>query len=200
MDESRTDNIIRLRAKRVASTFARVMNIFIPGRIAKWDDTFEPRAFGDSLQKSGTSTILIESGGSKGDPNKFFLRKLNYVGLLITLYAIATEKYSESDIEIYEQIPFNTELGCDYIIRNALFKVSDHVPPIRVDVGINFEEQIDSVTGRIERFAKIIEFGDLSILAALEEIDACGSELDADRLKLERPFLANELQLLLKRK
>ncbi len=68
IDESRSDNPVRLRAKKVASVLAQILELFIPGKTAKWDDTFCPNAFGDNIQKWGTCTVLVESGGWRGDP------------------------------------------------------------------------------------------------------------------------------------
>jgi hypothetical protein len=199
-DESRGDNPVRLRAKRVASTLAQVLNLFIPENLAKWDDTFYPSAFGDNIQKWGTSTVLIESGGWHGDPNKFFIRKLNCIGLLVTLYAIAVGESSKVDVAVYEQIPFNMKLGCDYIIRNAVLKASDQIVSARVDIGINFDKRINPVTGQIDEFATIVEIGDLSAFTALEkEVNANGGELDADLIKMEYPFSMDKVGLLLKR-
>jgi len=199
-DESRGDNPVRLRAKRVASTLAQVLNLFIPENIAKWDDTFYSTAFGDNIQKWGTSTVLIESGGWRGDPNKFFIRKLNCIGLLATLYAIAAGEISKVDVAMYEQIPFNMKLGYDYIIRNAVLKSNGQIAPIRVDVGINFNKRINTVTGQIDEFATIVEIGDLNAFTALEkEVNANGAELDADLIKLEHSFSAGEIELLFKR-
>ncbi|MGD1046674.1 MAG: M14 family zinc carboxypeptidase [Bacteroidota bacterium] len=198
-DESRTDNPVRVKAKKVASTFAQILNLFIPGHVAKWDDTFEPRAFGDNIQKWGTSTVLVESGGWKGDPNKFFIRKLNCIALLTTLYTIATCENEKADTEVYEQIPFNMKLGCDHIIRNAVLQSNNQTAPIRVDVGINFETRRNDSTGSLEQIATIAEIGDLSTFTALEEdVDAQGAELDASRIKLEHSFSVSELPLLLK--
>ena len=200
IDESRSDNLIKMKAKKVASMLAQVLNQFIPGYLAKWDDTFVPQAFGDNIQKWGTSNVLVESGGWGGDPNKFFIRKLNCIGLLTTLYAIATGESSEADIVVYEQIPFNMKLGYDHIIRNAVLKANDQVAPARVDVGINFDKRINTMSGQIDEYATIMEIGDLSTFTALEkEVDVNGAELDADRIKLERSFLAVEVELLLKR-
>jgi hypothetical protein len=199
-DESRSDNPVRLKAKKVASTCAQILNLFIPGQLAKWDDTFEPRAFGDNIQKWGTSTVLIESGGWKGDPYKFFIRKLNCVALLTTLYAIATGESTDTDTGIYEQIPFNTKLGCDHIIRNAVLQANTQTAPIRVDVGINFETRKNDSTGSLEHIAAIVEIGDLSNFTALnEDADAHGAKLDTNRIKLDHPFPANEVPLLLKK-
>lgn len=199
-DEARKDTAVRLRAKRVASVFAEIMQQFIPGHCAKWDDTFYPTAFGDNIQKWGTSTVLIESGGWRGDPNKFFLRKLNCIGLLTTLYAIATEESEEADTSLYDQIPCNTKLGCDYIIRNATLRVSDHNVPVTVDIGINLERRFNRSSNQLDTFASIVEIGDLSGFCALEEDkDAQGALLDSERIQLEQPFSVAELEYLVKR-
>jgi hypothetical protein len=198
-DESRGDNPVRLQAKKVASTFAHVLSLFIPENLAKWDDTFCPNAFGDNIQKWGTSTVLIESGGWRGDPEKFFIRKLNCVGLLATLYTIAVGEINNADIAFYEQIPFNMKLGCDYIIRNAVLKINNQIGTVRIDVGINFDRRIDTATGQIKKYAVIVELGDLSAFTALEkEINADGAELNIDLIKLEQPFVLDKVSLLLK--
>jgi hypothetical protein len=198
-DESRSDNPVRVKAKKVASIFAQTVNLFIPGHVAKWDDTFEPRAFGDNIQKWGTSTVLVESGGWKGDPNKFFLRKLNCIGLLTSLYTIATGESAQADTGIYEQIPFNMKLGCDHLIRNAVLQTNTQTAQLQVDVAINFETKRNSSTDTLEQVATIIDIGDLRTFTALEqEVDAYGAELDANRITLDQSFPANEVPLLLK--
>ena len=198
-DESHSDNPVRVRAKKTASVFADVLNLFVPGYLAKWDDTFEPRAFGDNIQKWGTSTVLVESGGWKGDPNKFFIRKLNCVALLTTLNAIATGENEHINTGVYEQIPFNMKLGCDYIIRNALLQTNNQAAPIRVDVGINFEFRKDNSTNLLKQVATIVDIGDLSTFTALEQdVDAHGAALDVNRIKLDNSFSARELPLLFK--
>jgi hypothetical protein len=197
-DESRSDNTVRLNAKKVASTCAQILNLFIPGHLAKWDDTFEPRAFGDNIQKWGTSTVLVESGGWKGDPNKFFIRKLNCVALLTSLYAIATGESTDADTRIYEQIPFNTKLGCDHIIRNTVLQSNNQTASVRVDIGINYETRKNESTGLLEHIATIVDIGDLSNFTALQEdADGQGAKLDASRIKLDCPFPASEVPLLL---
>ena len=117
-DESRSDNDIRLAAKKVASVFASAMQEFIPGHVSKYDDAFEPRAFGDNIQKWGTSTVLVESGGWPDDREKMFVRKLNYVGLLASLHAIATGTYQQAKLIAYEGLPFNTKYLYDVILRD----------------------------------------------------------------------------------
>ena len=198
-DESRSDNLVRTRAKHLAATFALAVEQFIPGHIAKWDDSFEPRAFGDSMQRWGTSTVLVESGGWQNDPEKFFIRKLNFVGLLTSLYAIATNQHQHSDTTVYEQIPFNTKLACDLIIRHALLKANDLVPPLHVDIGINFEDVINPQTLALEKTATVVEVGDLRTFIALQEQDAHGAELDTALARIDRRFPAEKIHSLILR-
>ena len=54
----------RARAKRVCSRDrARRSTPFVPGGIARYDEDWSPRAFGDNLTAWGTPVVLIESGG-----------------------------------------------------------------------------------------------------------------------------------------
>ncbi|HVN47835.1 MAG TPA: M14 family zinc carboxypeptidase [Bacteroidota bacterium] len=198
-DESRSENLVRTRAKHLAATFAQILEQFIPGHIAKWDDTFEPRAFGDNVQRWGTSTVLVESGGWQNDPEKFFIRKLNSVGLLTSLYAIATNQYQHTDTTLYEQIPFNTQLACDLIIRHAQLKANDHVQSLHVDIGINFEDVINPQTQALEKIATVAELGDLRTFIALQEQDARGAALDASLARLNQQFPAEKIHSLLRR-
>ncbi|HLF20220.1 MAG TPA: M14 family zinc carboxypeptidase [Bacteroidota bacterium] len=199
-DESRADNAVRSRAKKVAATVANVLTQFINGHLAKYDDTFEPRAFGDNIQRWGTSTILIESGGWPQDRDKMFLRKMNYVALLSSLGTIADKSYETADLSLYEQLPFNTKNLYDIIIRNGRLKVSESVPVLNVDVGLNLEEVRDSSTGKILLTAKIVDVGDLSTYAALEEINAAGSSLDERFIHLEMSISYEDIRTLIRRK
>ncbi len=191
-DESRTDNEVRREAKKVASVFASAMQEFIPGHLSKYDDSFEPRAFGDNVQKWGTSTVLVESGGWPGDREKMFIRKLNCVGLLTSLYALAGGTYRQADLSVYERLPFGTKYLYDVIVRNAQLKTNDLVPAISVDIGINLDEEVDPETGRVQVVGKIVDIGDLRVYGAFREVDVhqtffSGTEISMDqRLSAER--------------
>src|SRR5690606_22368771 len=76
LDESRSDDEVRSRPRVVASGIARTLAADIPGRVGGYDDTFNPRAFGDLIQQWGTSTVLIESGALPDDPEKQRLRAI----------------------------------------------------------------------------------------------------------------------------
>ena len=196
-DESRSDNETRLAAKKVASVFASVLFDFVPGHVSKYDDTFEPRAFGDNIQKWGTSTVLVESGGWPGDRDKMFIRKLNYVGLLTSLYAIASGNFRRADLSVYEQLPFSTKFLYDIIFRNAQLRGGERVTPVSVDVGVNLEEQFDPETRRVEVKGTVVDIGDLSVYGAFQEIDLHGAPLSGTEIRMDQQLSVMRIQALL---
>ena len=78
-------NEVRGNAMKVIVQMNKVLQKFAPGQVGRYNDDFEPRAFGDNIQKWGTSTILVESGGYPEDPEKQEIRKLNFVSILSAL-------------------------------------------------------------------------------------------------------------------
>jgi hypothetical protein len=197
-DESRNDNSSRLAAKKVASALASVLGNFVPGHVSKYDDTFEPRAFGDNVQKWGTSTILVESGGWPGDRDKMFIRKLNYVGLLTSLYAIATSSFQDADLGAYEGLPFGTKFLYDIILRNARLKADDHVSPVTVDIGINLDEELSMENKHVELVAKVVDIGDLSVFGAFQEVRLRGALLSGAEIKMDQRLSMERINSLLR--
>jgi len=87
-------NDTRAKAMKVIVFMNSIIQKYAPGQVGRYNDDFEPRAFGDNIQKWGTSTILIESGGYKNDIEKQEIRKLNYVSILSAIYSIAKGNYN----------------------------------------------------------------------------------------------------------
>lgn len=200
LDEERSDPPVRQRAKLVGATLAQILESLIPGHVARYDDTFEPRAFGDNIQKWGTSTVLIESGGWPGDPHKMFLRKLNAVALLSVLYEISQGSYQKAHLAAYESLPFNREQFYDLIIRGATVRTSDALPPIVADVGINFEGSTqDPDSSSDSTYACIVDLGDLHTFGSFEEIDGKDVELDSTVVQLEKRILKSQLMQIIGR-
>lgn len=186
-DEQKSDNDVRRRARHLASIFAVTMREFAEGKIARYDDTFEPRAFGDDMQKGGTSTLLVESGHAMNDPEKGFIRQLNVVGILTSLYAIATGELERGNIAAYESLPFNGKKAYDMIIRNA---VIDHGGSVRTKVDLGISYQVDTHSGPEPL---LVDLGDLSTYIALKESDARGAILPASSIEVGKPIEMRQL-------
>lgn len=193
-DAARSDNHIRIAAKQVAAVFASVMHEFIPGHVSKYDDSFEPRAFGDNIQRWGTSTVLVESGGWPNDREKMFIRKLNYAGILASLFCIAKGLYVDAPLVVYDQLPFGTKYLYDVVLRGARLQAADTVMPVKVDVGINIDESVNGSTGAVELVGTIVDIGDLSIYGADRDIPMNGALLRSKEVQMERKLSMAELE------
>lgn len=169
-------NEVRGDAMKIIVEMNEVLQKFAPGQIGRYNDDFEPRAFGDNIQKWGTSTILIESGGYPDDPEKQEIRKLNFVSILSALYSIATENYKEAEISEYEKIPNNDRMLFDLKITGLNYKIGEE--SYILDLGINrFENDMAEHTNFIN-VGRIVDQGDLSTSYGYDQIDASGLEFN----------------------
>ena len=166
-DQARSYGPTRSTARLVASVITSVLQMEIPGRLARYNDAHEPRAFGDLMQQWGTSTVLIESGAMPDDPEKQKLRRLNVVAILSALDAMATKSYESADPEVYEGIPVNSRSAVDVLIRGGSVVVPGF-PPVRADIAVNYEEPV------AKRDPRVSSVGDLAAFIALDTVDASG--------------------------
>ena len=190
-DEDRNLNDVRQRSMQLIVGMNRVLQQFIPGQIARYDDEFEPRAFGDNIQKWGTTLILIESGGYKGDSEKMAIRRLNFVAILTALKEIADGSYKQEPIADYQAIPENGRALFDVLIRNAT--VIREGRPVMVDVGINHNEVSDEAARTFQYKSVVEDIGDLSTFYGIDEIDATGLTLVPAKIYPETLDTATDL-------
>lgn len=165
-------NSIRSDAMKVIVNMVEELSKFIPGHIARYDDEFEPRAFGDNFAKWGTGTILIESGGWKNNFEKQFLRELNFIGLLVSFQSIAEQNYKEADLTKYNNIPENKKYLFDLLLPNLKREYNSQM--YTLDIGINHSER--SYNNSRDDYYKgtIDDMGDLSTFYGYEEINCEG--------------------------
>jgi hypothetical protein len=175
-DEARSDNPGRVRAKKVCSVIRDALEPLAPGMIGRYDDAFEVRAFGDNITKWGTPVVLIETGPYPGaDPDRALVR-LNFVGILSALNAVASGSVDAADPSRYERLPFNDGRLFYTLIEHGTILPGTGVAPFLGDVGIAASRVVRVADGaRQARFAgHIDDLGDLRVYGALERIDAAG--------------------------
>lgn len=165
--EDRSYNDVRSRARLVASRIASRLEGVIPGQVARYDDSFNPRAFGDLIQTWGTSTVLIESGAMAGDPQKQRLRALNVAALVDAFVAIGEGSFASSDPDVYESLNQNRGVSFDLLVRGAQV-VGLGPEAYRLDVGVVYDDAV-AKTG-----PEVADVGDLSDSSALDTLDAEG--------------------------
>lgn len=163
-------NEVRKGAMQIIVGMNEVLQQYVPQAVAKYDDAHTPRGFGDNFQGWGASTVLIESGGLKGDPEKQEIRKLNFIIILNALLQISQDSYKQYDAQSYEDIPFNASQLHDVVIRNIA--VETESVPLLTDLAVRRSEfTVGSdyyVRGRVE------DIGDLQESFGYDEIDVKG--------------------------
>lgn len=175
-DEARTESPGRLLTTKICAVIRDALEPLAPGRVARYDDEFEVRAFGDNLTKWGTSVVLIETGAwpaAEPDPH---LVRLNFVAIMTALDALATGRVEQADRRRYETLPVNQTTLFYALIRNGTVAPGSGVAPFAADVGIVATRGVRVVDGqRTARLsARIEDLGDLRTMGALEVIDATG--------------------------
>lgn len=173
-DEARSEDDRRRLTKRVSSVIVDALQPFAAGRLGRYDDAFEVRAFGDNITKWGTGVVLIETGAWPGANPDHTLVKLNFVALVTALDALASGRVASADPDVYERLPENDSLLLHTIVRGGTVLAGTGVAPFRADVGIAGTRVVRTRPGgrTLAWQASIQELGDLRVYGALQTIDA----------------------------
>ena len=173
----KTVNESRSNAMRLIGQMNSALQQHIPGNVGRYSDAFEPRAFGDNIQKWGTNTILIETGGLKGDREKQALRKYNFLAFLTAFEAIAEKSYADFPLESYEAIPFNNSNAFhDLILRNVTYRLNQQ--DYQIDVAFrNLEVDLEGHRSFYFK-SSIRDIGDLSTSYGYQEFEGEGYTIE----------------------
>lgn len=145
----------------------------------KWQDEFEPRAFGEFAQQEGAATVLIEAGAFFNDPEKINLSRL-YAEILASVLDQATRPIRPMQkLKPYRDIPKNELIIFDLLLRKVSIRVDGK--NCITDLGIRRRKIWQKGTwvhkGTIE------EIGDLEHCSGLDEYELPGYELRPGKLK-----------------
>lgn len=169
----------RARAKRACSAIARALSAFVPGRIARYDEDWSPRAFGDNLTRWGTPVVLIESGAVP--PGLAFpdLTRLNYVALLSVLHGLAANDLAGEDAARYEGLARNTDGAfVDVLLEGGRVLQPPAGEAYRADLAFDVLDEDTRLAACAAPGApgpsRIRELGDGRLLAAARRRDVSG--------------------------
>ncbi len=175
-DEARSADARRQLTKRTCAVIVEALRPFAEGRLGRYDDAFEVRAFGDNITKWGTGVVLIETGPWPGPEPDRALVRLNFIALVTALDALASGRVAEADPAVYEQLPENQSDLFHTIVRGGTVITGTGVAPLRADVGLAGTRVVRQEAGRrvLRWQGSIQDLGDLRVFGALETIDATG--------------------------
>lgn len=162
-------NDIRLQAMQLIASLDQYIQGYLPGKVGRYSDSYEPRAFGDNITKWGTSTILIECGGLKGDPEKQYIRKVHFGLFLHAFDCLMNKCYSLYTKADYQSIPPNHRILEDLILRKVIWHKEGE--ELLVDLAFKREEvEIDNHQD-VSYKGQLVDVGDLSTSRAYTDID-----------------------------
>ena len=168
-DKDLSINSTREQAMKVIAIMNSAIQKSISDQVGRFDDEYEPRAFGDNFQAAGTSTILIEAGGFYNDPEKQYIRKIFFKAILSGLISIADESYLKAKTKDYFSIPENKKLHFHLLLRNC--KLEKNGIPYKLDIGLCAEENVTKNSKSVKYTYVVTELGDLSDYFGYEEIN-----------------------------
>ncbi len=177
----------RLRAKRACSAIAETLAPLMPGGMARYDEEWSPRAFGDNLTAWGTPVVLIESGGLPPGRDLTELTRLNFVALLTVLNELARDDLAAHGTEIYDALPRNNSNGwTDVTVAGGHLRQPGASTAYRADLAFDLLRDDRARAGCDPGHGTrsvVSEIGDARFLGAGRRVDAAGATLLA-------PFVA----------
>lgn len=174
-DATGADTPGRVRNKKLCALMAESLGPFIYGHVGRYDDSFNPRAFGDLISQWGTPVILIETGALKG-MSGHDLAGLNFVALATALKALADGSVDDANPAVYDSLRVNEGgLIYDLLVRggtvvNRSAEGAPRPAPYVADLAVNVERGRGDAA-RPTR-ASVQDVGDLADFRGLDEVDA----------------------------
>ena len=169
----------RARAKRVCSAIARTLEPFVPGGIGRYDEDWNPRAFGDNVTAWGTPVVLIESGGIPPGRPLTDLTRLNYVALLSVLHDLVRDDLAGESPDLYESLKRNDDgYWTDVLLAGGRVWQPWAGEPYRADVAFDVLDDDPRVASCAEPgwpgASRIREVGDGRLIGSARRIDVAG--------------------------
>ncbi len=168
----------RLRAKRVASRIVSTVSPFIPGGIARYDEDWNPRAFGDNITAWGTPVVLIESGAFPAGGGFAELTRLNFVALFSILEGLSRNDLAEVSPDVYDGLLRNrADAFADVAITGASILEPRSGKWFEADLAFDVLASDQTVAGCAQparTLSRVVEVGDSSVVTPGRRIDGRG--------------------------
>ncbi len=171
----------RLRAKKVASHIVATLSPFIPGGIARYDEDWNPRAFGDNVTAWGTPVVLIESGGFPKGGGFKELTRLNFVALVKVLEGLSLDDLDGVSPEVYDRLLRNRgEAYADVAITGVSILEPRSGKWFRADVALDALASDQTAAGCApspRTSSRVVEVGDSRVVVPARMIDGSAMAL-----------------------
>lgn len=171
----------RKRTKRACVAIIEALAPFFPGGMARYDEGWSPKAFGDNITAWGTPVVLIESGGVPVGHDLTDLTRTNFVAILMVLKGLAEDDLNSYDPQVYERLHRNnSESWSDVMVTGGSILQPGASTAYRADLAFDVlrsDRQIAACADETRVPSEIFLLGDSKFHGAGTRIDASGSVL-----------------------
>ncbi len=195
MDDERSIQPSRMQSMKVIATMVKDLELYIKGKLGRYDDAYNENCTGDTFQTMNIPTILFEAGHYPNDYNREETRKYICYAIFSALNAITNRSYEEMAYEDYFKIPENEKNFFDVILRNA--RIGEEVK----DVAIQFKEVLH--LGKIlfepivvEISDKLSEFGHREIDCENNKVTTLEKEELIENVIVDKIAIKNEILII----
>ena len=177
-DEAGTMTPGRLRAKKVASRIVKTLSPFVPGGIARYDEDWNPRAFGDNITAWGSPVVLIESGGFPKGGGFEDLTRLNFIALVSILDGLSRNDLADETPDAYDRLLRNrSDAWADFAITGASLYEPRSGTWFEADLAFDVLTSDQALAGcstSSRRGSRVVEVGDSRVVTPGQKMDGRG--------------------------
>jgi hypothetical protein len=165
VDVERNVTAARLKAMDLIGAASKALKPFLNGQMGRYTDEYYPTAVGEFVQQRGIPAILVECGPALNDPLRQHARMANPVILHAVLQRFTP--VTDLDASGYNAIPVNETNQVDILVKGI--KIERAGKNIIADLALLAEHSVSD--GNLLTLYKVLDFGDLQQLVALETFD-----------------------------
>jgi hypothetical protein len=171
----------RKRTRRACAAIVEALAPFFPGGMARYDEGWSPRAFGDNITAWGTPVVLIESGGVPAGHDFTDLTRTNFVAILMVLKGLAEDDLESYDPQVYESLHRNQSSSwSDVMVTGGSILQPGASAAYRADLAFDIfrsDRQLAACADEGRVPSRIFLLGDGEFHGAGTRVDASGSVL-----------------------
>jgi hypothetical protein len=170
-NENRDINDCRRKAIDLIAAINEELQVYLPGQIGRFDDSFNINCIGDTFQSMGVPTVLFEAGHFQGDYEREETRKYVFIALISGFKALSENVIVSNGIEKYLNISQNKVVFYDFMYKNI--KINYDGIEIITNFALQYKEEL--VDNKICFNAFFSQIGDLEHNFGHIEYDAKGA-------------------------
>lgn len=170
-NENRDINDCRRKAIDLIAAINEELQVYLPGQIGRFDDSFNINCIGDTFQSMGVPTVLFEAGHFQGDYEREETRKYVFIALISGFKALSENVIVSNGIEKYLNISQNKVNFYDFMYKNI--KINYDGIEIFTTFALQYKEEL--IENQIYFNAYFSQIGDLENHFGHFEFDAKGA-------------------------